>query len=157
MADLLLFYPLDAWLAVVAAKVPIGLLAGLPGVGGGIVAVVRPHPGIDLIGGCDRHVRALAIALKLGTGDRPVIYQARDRCSSWRTTLARRPVGDVTLSCLRRPRCLRSLSRPLPRWSVRPPVVLLRRLFALCLAAVAIPCCCALEMALGQERGIVVI
>lgn len=77
MADLLLFYPLDAWLAVVAAKVPIGLLAGLPGVGGGIVAVVRPHPGIDLIGGCDRHVRALAIALKLGTGDRPVIYQAR--------------------------------------------------------------------------------
>jgi hypothetical protein len=48
LADLLSFYPLDDGLvvvAVVAAGVPIGLLAGLPGVGGGIVAVVRPIQG----------------------------------------------------------------------------------------------------------------
>jgi len=76
--------------------------------------------------------------LKLGTGDRPVIYQARDRCSCWGTTLAR-PVGDVTLSCLA------ALSLPalfvapaFARWSARAPVVLLRRLFALRLVAVAI-------------------
>jgi hypothetical protein len=45
LADLLSFYPLDDGLVVVAAGVPIGLLAGLPGVGGGIVGVVRPIQG----------------------------------------------------------------------------------------------------------------
>ena len=39
MAGLLSFYPLSAWLALVATGIAIGLLAGLLGVGGGIIAV----------------------------------------------------------------------------------------------------------------------
>ena len=97
----------------------------------------------DLTGGRDRHVRVLTFALKLGTGDRPVICQARsmfflahDLGAPGRTTDA---VGGDALSCLA------ALSLPAlfvapvaARWSARAPVVLLRRLFALCLAAVAV-------------------
>jgi hypothetical protein len=158
LADLLLFYSLDAWLVVVAMGVPIGLLAGLPDIDGGMVAVLRPYPGFDLIGGCDRHVRALALALKLGTGDRPVIYQARDRCSSWRTTLAR-AVGDVTLSCLAGALAACALCRARCR-----ALVGARASLALASPVWPVPsrpwrsvCCCLPEMALGQERGIVVI
>jgi hypothetical protein len=90
----------------------------------------------DLTGGCDCHVCDLALALKLGTGDRPVIYQPRDRCSSWRTTLAR-PIGDVTrragtvAACAL---CRARFSAPVGAGSGRalaPPV-------SLCLAAAAI-------------------
>jgi uncharacterized membrane protein YfcA len=74
----------------------------------------------------------------LGTGDRPVIYRTRHRCSSWRTTLAR-PVGAVTRSCLAALLLPALFVAPASaRWSARTPVALLRRLFALYLVGVAI-------------------
>jgi hypothetical protein len=77
----------------------------------------------------------LALALNLGSGDRSVIYQARD--SRFFLTHDRaHPVGDVTLSCLA------ALSPPAlfvaPVLRAGRRVLLLRRLFAVCLAAVAI-------------------
>jgi len=39
VADLLTFYPLSVWLALIATGIAIGLLAGLLGIGGGIIAV----------------------------------------------------------------------------------------------------------------------
>jgi uncharacterized membrane protein YfcA len=266
LAELLSAYPPGVWLALLAAGVLIGLLAGLLGVGGGVVAVPVLIEIFDLIGlakapaialaigtaqaniliaslaAASAHWRAgtidgalvrawlpallagtgvglwlgamapaslltglfaasaLALALKLGTGDRFVIaralpqgplgqvppavvgalasavgvgggtlstpvlslfgfpirraigagalfnlviaapatmfFLAHDIVAPGRTMDA---VGDVALSCLA------ALSLPAlfvapvaARWSARAPVVLLRRLFALCLAAVAI-------------------
>jgi hypothetical protein len=85
--------------------------------------------------GRGRHVRALNFALKLGTGDRPVICQAmfflaHDLGASGRRRHPVVPCGALAACAL----CRASF----PRAGGRTPVVLLRRLFALCLATVAI-------------------
>lgn len=266
MADLLSAYPPGVWLVLLATGVLIGLLAGLLGVGGGVVAVPVLIEIFDLIGlakapavalaigtaqanillaslaAASAHWRAgtidlslvrawlpallagtaiglglgavapaslltglfaaaaLALALKLGSGDRFVIaralpsgplgqvpptvvgalasavgvgggtlstpvlslfsfpirraigagalfnlvvaapatmsFLAHDLGAPGRTTDA---VGDVALSCLVALSLPALFVAPISaRWSARAPVVLLRRLFALCLAAVAV-------------------
>lgn len=266
MPDLLPSYPLGVWLVLLSAGVLIGLLAGLLGVGGGVVAVPVLIEIFDLIGLAEApavalaigtaqaniliasltaaaaHWRAgtidsslvrawlpallagtclglwlgavapahlltslfaaaaLALALKLGTGDRLVItpalpsgplgqvppaivgalasavgvgggtlstpvlslfafpirraigagalfnlaisapatlfFLAHDVGAPGRTMDA---VGDVALSCLVALSLPALFVAPISaRWSARAPVVLLRRLFALCLAAVAV-------------------
>lgn len=91
----------------------------------------------DLLAAVIAHVRALPFALKLGTGDRPVICQVRsmfflahDLGASGRRRHPVVPCGALVACALCRARFRKLVGAP--------PVVLLRRLFALCLAAVAI-------------------
>jgi uncharacterized membrane protein YfcA len=63
LADLLSAYPPGIWFVLLAAGVLIGLLAGLLGVGGGVVAVPVLIEVFDLIG----LAKAPSVALAVGT------------------------------------------------------------------------------------------
>ena len=81
MADFLSAYPPGIWLALLAAGVLIGLLAGLLGVGGGVVAVPVLIEVFDLIG----LARGPAVALAVGTAQANILIASLTAASAhWR-------------------------------------------------------------------------
>jgi len=111
-------------------------IAGLPEVGG-IVAVLRSLSRFRTSsGGSDRHVRALALALKLGIGDRPVIDQARDRRSSHDLGGCGRRRHPVVLAALSLPALF--VAPAAARWSATSQSSSCAASLACALAAVAI-------------------
>jgi uncharacterized membrane protein YfcA len=81
LADLLSTYPPGIWLALLAAGVLIGLLAGLLGVGGGVVAVPVLIEVFDLIG----IAKTPAVALAVGTAQANILIASLTAASAhWR-------------------------------------------------------------------------
>jgi uncharacterized membrane protein YfcA len=111
----------------------VGALASAVGVGGGTLST----PVLSLFAfPIRRAIGAGALFNLVIAAPATMFFLAHDVGTAGRTTDA---VGDVALSCLA------ALSMPAlfvapisARWSARAPVALLRRLFALCLAAVAL-------------------
>lgn len=69
MPDLFSAYPPEAWAALLAAGVVIGLLAGLLGIGGGVIAVPVLLETFSLIGVED----TIAVALAIGTAQASIL------------------------------------------------------------------------------------
>lgn len=81
MADLLSAYPPGVWLILLATGVLIGLLAGLLGVGGGVVAVPVLIEVFDLVG----LAKGPAVALAVGTAQANIMIASLTAASAhWR-------------------------------------------------------------------------
>src|ERR1043165_9200151 len=81
LADFLSAYPPGIWLALLAAGVLIGLLAGLLGVGGGVVAVPVLIEVFDLIG----LAKGPAVAPAVGTAQANILIASLTAASAhWR-------------------------------------------------------------------------
>jgi len=91
LADLLSAYPPVVWFVLLAAGLLIGLLAGLLGVGGGVVAVPVLIEVFDLIG----LAKAPAVALAVGTAQANILIASLTAASAhWRA-------GTIDMSLVR--------------------------------------------------------
>jgi uncharacterized protein len=140
-------YPPAVWALLLGTSVLIGPLAGLLGVGGGIVGLLASAVGVG--GGTLSTPMLSHFFLPDQTGHRRrravqpgelrsghAVFLTADPGTPCRTVDA---LGDVAMFCVA------ALSLPAlfvapvaARWSVRAPVSVLRRLFALCLVVIAL-------------------
>ena len=97
MADLLSPYPPGIWIVLLAAGLLIGLLAGLLGVGGGVVAVPVLIEVFDLIG----LAKAPAVALAVGTAQANIMIASLTAASAhWRAGTIDAPLVRAWLPAL---------------------------------------------------------
>jgi uncharacterized protein len=97
LADLLSTYPPSVWFALLAAGVMIGLLSGLLGVGGGVIAVPVLIEVFDLIG----LAKAPAVALAVGTAQANIVIASMTAASAhWRAGTIDGPLVRAWLPAL---------------------------------------------------------